>query len=382
MKKNFFLAALALFALVSCQSLKEEWQPVFTFGPNSPADYVPATDESLRTSQGMGDITSIADLKALYKSGPVVVSGNVWIKGQVTTSDESGNIYNELYLQDASGAIDLKLGKSSLHNEYKLGQWVYVKCDGLTLGSYNGMAQLGFAADNTISNEYETSYIGLQALIDAHVFRGVIGEKVKPLTVSENDVKNAISKGTSDPLWGKLVTLEGLTYGNEIFALFYPNPNMAHKSGNPENRVFLSDAGTWGVTTWACTKEAYVNYLLSGVWDSAQVGSGATRYGPITGRPYDYLEGETLARFGSDMSLSYVEIMIKYATANYISHYFKMGSAEVQIRTSGYAKFADVALPDAVLAGEPVQVTGILTVYNGSAQMVLVDDPEYSVVLD
>ena len=382
MKKSFSLAALALFALVSCQSLKEEWQPVFTFGSNEPADFMPATEESLRANEGMGAITSIADLKALYKNGPVVVTGNVWIKGQVTTSDESGNIYNEIYLQDASGAIDLKLGKSSLHNEYHLGQWVYVKCDGFTLGTYNGMAQLGFAADDTISNEYETSYIGLQALIDSHVFRGVIGEKVRPLVISEDDVKTAISNGTSDPLWGKLVTMEGLTYGNQIFALLYPNPNMAHKSGNPENRVFLSDSGNWGVTTWACTKEKYIQYVRSGAWDAAQVGSGAKRYGPITGRPYDYLDGEVLAKFGADMSLTYKEIMIKYATANYISHFFKLGKTDVQVRTSGYAKFADTQIAKEIVDGQPVRITGIVTVYNGSAQFTLVDSPEFSVVLE
>lgn len=379
MKKTLFaLAALA--ALVSCKSLKNEWDPVFDNGKNKPAKETFYTDIDM-TNKGMRRV-SIADLKALYQGKPTLVSGNVWIKGQVTTSDQSGNIYNEIYLQDDSGAIDLKLGRSSLYNEYKLGQWVYVKCDGLTLGSYNGMPQLGFAADETTTNEYDTSYIQLQALIDEHVFKGEQDTPVKPAVVSEDEIKKALSKGTQDPLWGMLITVQGLTYGNQIFALFYPNPNMAHKSGNPENRVFLSDAGTWGVDTWACTKAGFIGYLNEGVWDAAQVGSGATRYGTIMGTPNQYLSDDVAKKFGSDAFLTYKEIMIKYATANYISHYFKLGSTDVQVRTSGYAKFADKVIDEDILAGAPVDITGIITLYSGAAQFTLVDDPSISVVIE
>ena len=379
MKKTLFaLAALA--ALVSCKSLKNEWDPVFDNGKNKPAKETFYTDIDM-TNMGMRRV-SIADLKALYQGKPTLVSGNVWIKGQVTTSDQSGNIYNEIYLQDDSGAIDLKLGRSSLYNEYKLGQWVYVKCDGLTLGSYNGMPQLGFAADETTTNEYDTSYIQLQALIDEHVFKGEQDTPVKPAVVSEDEIKKALSKGTQDPLWGMLITVQGLTYGNQIFALFYPNPNMAHKSGNPENRVFLSDAGTWGVDTWACTKAGFIGYLNEGVWDAAQVGSGATRYGTIMGTPNQYLSDDVAKKFGSDAFLTYKEIIIKYATANYISHYFKLGSTDVQVRTSGYAKFADKVIDEDILAGAPVDITGIITLYSGAAQFTLVDDPSISVVIE
>ncbi len=379
MKKTLFaLAALA--ALVSCKSLKNEWDPVFDDGKNKPAKEAFYTDVDM-TNKGMRRV-SIADLKAMYQGKPTLVSGNVWIKGQVSSSDQSGNIYNEIYLQDDSGAIDLKLGRSSLYNEYQLGQWVYVKCDGLTLGSYNGMPQLGFAADETTTNEYDTSYIQLQALIDEHVFKGEKDTPIKPAVVSEDEIKKALTVGTQDPLWGQLIKVEGLTYGKQIFALFYPNPNMAHKSGNPENRVFLSDAGTWGVDTWACTKAGYIGYLNEGVWDKAEVGSGATRYGTIMGTPNQYLSEDVAKKFGSDAFLTYKEIMIKYATANYISHYFKLGSTDIQVRTSGYAKFADKVIDEDILAGAPVDITGIITLYSGAAQFTLVDDPSISVVIE
>ena len=379
--KKTIIAIFALAALASCQSLIEEWQPVFSIDPDEPAWFVPYTEETLPDFSGT--FTTIKDLKAMYKNGkPMEITGNVWIKGQVTSSDKTGNIYRELYIQDKTGGIDLKLGKSSLYSEYSLGQWVYVYCDGLTLGAYNGMPQLGLEADQTTTNDYETSYIDVQVIIDQHVFRGAFDKPVKPAVVTEADVKASLSAGFKGDLWGKLVTIKGLTYGNEIFALFYPNSNLPHTSANPENRVFLSDKGTWGINTWACSKAKYIEYLNSGVWDSAEVGSGATRYGSIKGKPSEYLKpGKTLDSFGADADLTYKEIMIKYANGNYVSHYFKLGSTDIQVRTSGFARFADIQLDPAILNGATVDITGILTIYSGSAQFSLIDEPSVSVVV-
>lgn len=392
--KKYLFAIAALAAVASCKSLKEEWDPVFTFNQPDAAYRLPYTEQQLREAEGLEEITSIADLKALYKTGPVTIDQNIWIKGKVISSDKSGNIYNEMYIQDGKSAADgsaitLKLGKSSLYNEYPVGSWVYVKCQNLTLGAYNGMLQLGMGADQTATNEYETSYINLQAIIEAHVFRGFQDEPFAPVVLTEDALKAAVSAGASDKIWGKMVTLKGCVYDNQIFALFYPNSNMAHKSSNPENRVFLSKDEksteakdwTWGVDTWACTKAGYIGYLESGAWDSAEVGSGNTRYGSILGTPDKYLDEETAAKFGSDAFLTYKEIMIKYAAANYISHYFKLGATNVQVRTSGFAKFAGNKLSSGILEKKPVTITGIITLYDGSAQISLVDDPEISVIL-
>jgi hypothetical protein len=383
MKKIFIVLSVALVAFSSCKSLKEEWDPVFTFGENKPAAMKLYTEQDL-SSLGCNGFTSIRDLKAMYKSGGVELFGNIWIKGQVISSDRTGNVYREIYIQDETGGIDLKLGKSSLYSDYKLGQWIYVKCDNLTLGAYNGMPQLGLEPDSTTTNEYETSYIDSQAIIDSHVFRGAFADPLTPAVVGETELKAALSAGYTGELWGKLVTINGLKYGNEIFALLYPNPNLPHKSGNPENRIFLSDGGVWGIDTWSMSKAKFIEYVSSGAWDAAQVGSGSTRYGPITGKPSDYLQpGKVLDSFGTDAELTYKEIMIKYATANYVSHYFKVGSVDGQVRTSGDAKFSDEVLDSRLLTGGATcSITGILSIYSGAAQFTLVDEPSVSVKIN
>ena len=381
MKKIIVILAAAA-ALVSCRSLIEEWQPVLG-DPQPSAEIHLYSDTDLPSgAPAIGSFKTIKELKAMYKNKPLEVSGNVWIAGYVTSSDRTGNIYKEIYIEDETGGIDLKLGKSSLYSEYTIGQKLYVYCDDLTLGAYNGMPQLGMEADQTSTNEYETSYIDLQAIIDKHVFKGQRNAKeIVPTVVTEAQIKASVTAGYNGELWGKLVTIKGLKYGNEIFALFYPNPNLPHKSGNPENRVFLSDNGTWGINTWSCSKAGYIAYLKSGVWDNATVGSGATKYGAIstTSPKSAGLTGKTLDSFSPDEDKTYKEIMIKNASANYVSHYFKIGSTEVQVRTSGYARFAEEQLDPKIISGSTVDITGILTIYSGSAQFTLVDEPSVSV---
>ena len=88
-----------------------------------------------------------------------------------------------------------------------------------------------------------------------------------------------------------------------------------------------------------------------------------------------------LDSFGFDAYSPYKDIMATYATANYVSHYFTIGKTDVQVRTSGYAKFADDQLDERLLSGASCDITGILTVYNDAAQFTLIDEPSKSVIV-
>ena len=322
---NIIGAAFASLALLaSC----DEWEPVFTGNYGEADIYEPVT---------MTPNTTILELKKMYTEGtPLTIEKDIIIGGQVISEDKSGNIYKSLYIQDATAGIELKLGKNGLYNDYKLGQWVYVKCSGLTLGAYNGMIQLG-CEDPT--NDYETSYMEAQYLIDTHVFRGEIGTPLTAKKVAETDL-------TKEENLGCYVELDGLTYGNEIFLLVYIDPNKDTKDN--DNRIFFSDK-TWGVTTWAMSKQGFINYLESGVFDSGSTNTG---------------------RKVTDVK----PILIKNASAYSVSQYFKMGSSDVQVRTSGYARFADTQMDPAILSGNAkVNMKGILSIYKGQAQFTLID---------
>lgn len=351
MKKIISILALA-FLLVSCTSLVEEFQPVFTSKYEDPAAVKPAALQP--------NIT-IADLCALYKTGsPWVIDRDLIIGGRVTTTDKPGNFYKSLYIQDETAGIEIKMGKNGLYNFYQEGQMVYVRLFGLTLGMYGyksgnyggqGMVQVGFEDP---SGSYETAYLEATYLIDSHIFAGETGSKVKPEVITEDQLPKSYDTQATNPYIGKLVTLKGLKYANQVFCLIYIDSNK--EKSMSANRIFLADQ-TWGVTTWAMSENKFKEYLDSGAWDSVQIGNaGDYTYGTV-GDPKDP---------GFAMSKSDIRA---HSAAYSVSQYFTMGSREIQLRTSGYSRFGDAEIPEAVLNGEAtVDMTGILSLYQGSIQ--------------
>ena len=69
---------------------------------------------------------------------------SLYIKGRVVSSDESGNIYKNLVIQDESAAITLSINANSLYNNYRRGQEIVLSVSELYMGKYNGLQQLGY----------------------------------------------------------------------------------------------------------------------------------------------------------------------------------------------------------------------------------------------
>lgn len=363
--KRYLTLITSVLVLAACS----EWDPVLTCRYEEPPVAEPVV---------MTPTHTIMQLCQLYKGKPLTISDDIIIAGKVSTTDEPGNFYKSFYIQDETAGIEIKVGKNSLYDDYHRGQTIYVRCKDLTLGVYgqkdgtyggHGMVQLGFSNP---SGAYETSYIESPLVIASHIYCGEMGEEVEPVVVSANQLPGTNDDQRTSSLVGRLVTLEGLLYTREVFTLFYPAPSLPHTSNEPWNRVFISVGGLWGINTWAMSKTKFIEYLDSGVWDEATVGSGNTKYGPITGSPNDYLNPVDASRFGADASLSYKEIMRKYATAYSVSHYFDMDGKQIQIRTSGFSKFGDHRIPPAVYgSSQRINVTGVLTMYQGGVQMVI-----------
>lgn len=385
MKARLLIIAAALCAF-SCQSLIEEWQPVFTFNYGDGAEFVPVNMDA--------DVNcSIAELKALYTTHgkPVQIASNLVIKGQVTTSDEDGNVYREIYIQDATGGLDVKIGRSSSYDDFKVGQILYIKCYGLVIGEYgyksgnyggSGLLQLGYVGDgfadyssgvSGAAPEYETAYLDLLPVVNKHIFRGRI------LSEADRIQPDAGLRGadlTKDQNVGKLVRLNNVKYGNavggkEVFCLFYPDPNLNHSKNESWNRVFLASPTdrvngadyTFNIKTWALTKLRFHTHVAAGDWDSVEIGDGNGTIATAKTK---------LENFGYE--LPYKEVILNHPGAQSVSHYFMYDGTEVQVRTSGYARFADVEIPADVLDGSKnLDFVGILSRYQGSAQFTLLD---------
>ena len=375
--KKILIFTVAFLSLVSCQSLKEEFQPVFTGEYDKPAVNKPVTMAATHT---------IYELAAMYETGkPWTIDKNIVISGIVSTTDRYGNFYKSFYIQDETGGMEIKLGKNGLYNDYLPGQRIYVDCNGLELGMYgykdnsgNGMVQIGF--NNGEDDTYETSYIESSILIDTHVFKGEIEGEVEPVVIDADDLPGANDTQATNQYIGKLVTIKNLYYTwydtkyeelQEAFALLYLDSNQDKKAS--KNRIFISGEDT-GITTWAMSEEKMDEHLTSGIWDGVLIGNANDQnYGsvgdykdkinPVNGQPY----------YGIERAPASV--------SQYFSTMPEGAGTCVQIRTSGYCRFADTEVRQEVLDGTmSINVTGILTLYQGKVQITVnnITDIEYN----
>lgn len=95
------------------------------------------------------NVISIADLKTQFATvinsdnGYKQIEKDMMIKAVVTGNDVSGNIYNQVSVQDASGAIIIAINGSGLSGYLPVGQEILVNLKGLYVGSYKKLPQIG-----------------------------------------------------------------------------------------------------------------------------------------------------------------------------------------------------------------------------------------------
>ena len=377
MKGNMMgmLSSLVLLATMLCSC--EEFQPVFTGKYKDAEVYTP-----FDPSEVTGTVLTVKELCTRFMSEAAKidsktgasntsnlktwswdVSEDLWVCGRITTSDRYGNFYKSFYIQDddEGPGVEVKIGLTSLYNDYLEGQMVYISLDELSVGEY-GWKSGNYGGSGTIQiglrdpekTKYSTSYIEDKYIVDRHIFR-CDPTNIKPVTPKViTSLPAKASSQAEDNSVGSLVTIKGLKYGNEVFALLYINGNESNDESS--NRIFLSDK-TWNITTWAMTKTNFLNHIDAGDWDSASVGnSGSTT-------------GQTLADVKSQIRSN--------ANAYSVSQYFTGAGGTVQIRTSGYSKFADLEIDKDVLSGKKtITATGVLTMYQGSVQLVVIDSSD------
>ena len=76
------------------------------------------------------------------------VTDDVKIKAIVTSSDAQGNIYQELALQDATGAIIVSVAQGGLYGPLPVGTEILVSLKDLYVGNYGKQAQIGMPSKN------------------------------------------------------------------------------------------------------------------------------------------------------------------------------------------------------------------------------------------
>lgn len=294
------------------------------------------TQEELAAANPDYEFMTIWDFKERYyysrtwpnMHGPnkVEIPDKVFISGKVISTDQPGNIYRSIYIQDETGAMELKIGLTGLYNDYKVGQRIFVRTDGLILGNYRYMLSLGSESSDVA---YANGYIDRVVEINRTIIKGEI-EGFRPGDggyASDTIVVNSSNINTKlrDPQdLGRLVRFE------EIRSVW----GRGEGDGFSVNDVYPSFlySRTEGNVT------SYQDYLFETVIAEWQA----------------YLSGQTTVRPTSPRpGLSETEVDPPYPTwafkgiGNnfYGSALFELGGKYMVVRSSGYSLFALVELP-------------------------------------
>lgn len=123
------------------------------------------------------------------------------IAGQVVANDSSDNFYKTIVLQDSTAGITLRLDATGLYSTCRMGREMYVRLNGLWLGDYAGMLQIGAAVDRT-DPQYPELLAIPQPLLARHIAAGPMRTPLMPLSVTIDQL--------SDSLQSCLVAIESV----------------------------------------------------------------------------------------------------------------------------------------------------------------------------
>ena len=160
--------------------------------------------------------TTIAELLAMHTIGSedsydsIPVGSNIIICGYVSTSDEWGNNYKYINIEDETGGIQIKIDNKALYHKYSVGQRVYVKCDGLVLGDYRKLPQLGLWANGS-----------MQPIPSFKAYLYIFPDG-SPMGAPNPIVMTSIPKANDIPstMYNRRVVLEGATFVEGGIATF------------------------------------------------------------------------------------------------------------------------------------------------------------------
>lgn len=147
--------------------------------------------------------TSIAALKAMHTTSGAydIITSDIIISGIVVADDKSGNLYKQLYIQDATGGIQVLLDATNLYGSYPVGRRVFIKCKDLCISDYNRTMELGVRAMVNGAPSLE----GVPGnLVSKYVIGGSLNNPVVPVKVDINQ----LTTGMQDPYIGSLIQLD------------------------------------------------------------------------------------------------------------------------------------------------------------------------------
>lgn len=181
--KSYLLAAALLLAgagsLTSCQDDFNDMnvpEPKATLEPNTTINELKTLywQEDLNYATKIGNADSAAkivaanpDLQSVIDLSNKKAGQHLVIRGRVISSDEDGNVFKSLVIQDATGALAISINSYNLYLNYRRGQEVVLDVTDMYIGKYAGLQQLGMAQWSDKYTTWQTTFMGPQ-MFQAH----------------------------------------------------------------------------------------------------------------------------------------------------------------------------------------------------------------------
>ena len=215
-------------------------------------DDVYSTPDLQGKCQDLTPTKTIAEVKAAFalaSSNNVTITEDIIIEGYVSSSDESGNVYKTIYLQDApenpTQGLVVSVDAVSTYTSYPQGSKVYIKLKGLAFGKYGNVLQVGYMNIDPVTNTSEFGRIP-EKLVKEHLVRSCAPKaKIVPKVITLSQLSSSI-----DPLIGALVQVNNAEFPiNLLCNVYAPNGTTVNRQlvdptkTTPENKRVVRNSG-------------------------------------------------------------------------------------------------------------------------------------------
>ena len=188
------------------------------------------------------NVLTIAQLKTKYSSyitnsTMTEVTEDISVKGIVTGNDVGGNIYNEVAIQDATGALLVCINQGGLFGYLPVGQEVLISLKGLMIGGYGQQLEIGGIYTNAKTGAQSIGRMSRYMWESRYKLIGrPDASRVEPEIFDQNKIADANYLAAN---CGKLMTIKNVKLkdanGTRVFA---PSDGSVTLTANCANRAF------------------------------------------------------------------------------------------------------------------------------------------------
>ncbi len=166
------------------------------------------------------------------------------VSGRVISSDEQGNVFKNLYIQDETAALTFSINQYNIYATNRIGQEIVVDLTGLHCGRFAGLFQIGAIDFDDKTGDAGTTFMAPEVFNLHREYNGYPEpEKIDTLLITD------ISSDASDLLkWqGQLVRINNVTFANANNPQDNLLCNEYHSSGY--NQSITGDFGSVNLRT-------------------------------------------------------------------------------------------------------------------------------------